>query len=406
LLWNTLGTVVGEQGDFANARIFFEETLRLEPNFAKARYNYGNAHLALGEAAAALEACEGALALTTAEDERQMMLLARSTIKITLGRIAEGWDDYEARLHPQFADVTLFMVDRPRWAPGADLAGKTLLVIGEQGLGDEVLFANVLPDVIERLGPDGRLILAVERRLVPLFQRSFPDAEVGAHQTVMSGGRTVRLLPFLEDAQGVDLWTPVASLLREFRPTVESYPARDRFLAADSARVAHWRKVLEASGPGPKVGLLWKSAVKNDARHRFFSPFEAWAPVLQQPGVRFVNLQYGDCAEELALAKSRFGVEIWDPPGVDLKQDLDEVTALCCALDLTVGFANATLNLGAAAGAPSWLISTPGAWPRLGTGRYPWYPQMRVFVTPQFGAWDAVMAEVAEALANFAAQER
>jgi tetratricopeptide (TPR) repeat protein len=403
MLWNTMGTVVSDQGDFANARIFFEEALRLDPAFPKARYNLGNVKLLQGDPAGSIVDCEAALAGVLAEDERQMMRLARSTILMALGRIGEGWDDYEARLHPQFNERTQFLFDQPRWEPGCDLMGKTLLVVGEQGLGDEILFANTLPDVLERLGPTGRLILAVETRLVQIFQRAFPNAEVGAHATYILGGRFARGAPFLDGQKGIDLWTPMGSLLREFRRSVDAFPARDSYIAADPARVAHWREVLQQAPAGPKVGLLWKSAVSKDARHRYFSPFETWAPVLAQKGVSFVNLQYGDCAEELAAASRDLGVEIWSPPGIDLKQDLDDVAALCCAMDLVVGFSNATLNIAAACGVPTFLISTPGAWTRLGTDAYPWYPRTRVFLPREFGVWDPVMAEVGEAVGAFAA---
>jgi Flp pilus assembly protein TadD len=404
MLWNTMGTVVSEQGDFVNAQVFFTEALRLDPDFPKARHNLGNVKLMLGDAAGALEDNETALAGSIPEDDRQMMRLARSTILMGVGRVGEGWDEYESRLHPQFNDRTEFMINHLRWEPGLDLAGKTLLVVGEQGLGDEILFANLLPDVIERLGPTGRLILAVETRLVSLFQRSFPTAEVGAHATYMVEGRLTRVVSFVEDGGAIDLWTPMASLLREFRRSVDAFPARPSFLTADPARVAHWRKVLEQAPPGAKVGLLWKSAVSKDARHRYFSPFSGWAPVLAQKGVCFVNLQYGDCAEELAAASRDFGVEIWSPPEIDLKQDLDDVAALCCAMDLVVGFANATLNIAAACGVENFLISVPGAWTRLGTATSPWYPKSRVFLPPGFGQWDPVMAEVAEAVGAFAAE--
>ena len=76
-------------------------------------------------------------------------------------------------------------------------------------------------------------------------------------------------------------------------------------------------------------------------------------------------------------------MDVWTPPGIDLKNDLDDLAALTCALDLVVGQANATTNIAAACGAPTWLISTPGAWPKLGTDRYPWYPQVRVFIPPR-----------------------
>ncbi|WP_331540197.1 tetratricopeptide repeat protein [Phenylobacterium sp.] len=403
MLWNALGTVVSEQGDFETARIFFEEALRLDAGFAKARYNLGNSRLALGDAGGALADCEAAMALPVGEDERQMMRLARSTTLIALGRIQEGWEEYQARLHPQFAGVTHFQVDRPQWAPGMDLAGRSLLVLGEQGLGDEVLFANVLADVAQALGPEGKLTLAVEKRLVGLFQRSFPEAVVGEHATYSVAGRTARFAHFVEDPQAIDLWAPIADLLRQYRTSVAAFPARERFLTPDPARVAHWRRVLKRAPGGRKVGLLWKSGMVTSARQRFFSPFEAWRPILAMPGVSFVSLQYGDCSVELDEARRRLGVEIWTPPGIDLKQDLDDVAALCCAVDLVLGFSNATLNLGAACGAPTWLISTPAAWPRLGSDRYPWYPQAKVFAPATYGAWDAVMAEIAGALARFVA---
>ncbi len=166
----------------------------------------------------------------------------------------------------------------------------------------------------------------------------------------------------------------------------------------ESLHFADAPRITSSALPGPKVGILWKSLKTSGQRNRFFSPFEQWAPVLKTPGVTFVNLQYGDSAEELARARREMGVEIFNPPGIDLKADLDDVTALCCALDLTLGFANATINLGAAAGAPAWMISTPGAWTRLGTDRLPWYPQMRVFLPETFGQWDGVMDEIAAAL--------
>lgn len=404
MLWNTMGTVMGEKGDFDSAHLFFLEAMRLDPTLAKARYNYSNSLMALGDPEAALRECDAALELVVAEDERQMMRLARSSMLIALGRVGEGFDEYEARLHPMYGDLTRFLINRPRWEPGADVGGKHLLVVAEQGLGDEVLFANLLEDVKARLGPEGRMSIAVERRLVDLFTRSFPEARVGAHATGTLQGRPARHVPFLQDAQDVDLYAPMGSLLRDFRRSPEDFPARDSFLVADPERVAHWREELRGAGAGPKVGLLWKSALKRNTRQRYFSPFEAWAPVLGQPGVTFVNLQYGDCAEELAWVKRELGVEIWQPPGIDLKQDLDDVAALGCAMDLVLGFSNATFNLAAACGAPSWLISTPAAWTLLGTDRYPWYPQARVFTPKGFGAWDEMMGELAKALGAWAAE--
>ncbi len=398
LLWNTLASTLTEKGDYASALTFFDEALRLDPDFAKARYNRGNAKLQMLDFDGALTDCDGAMALTTAGADLAMMRMARSTIKLCQGQVGEGWDDYEARLDPLFAGVTHFGVDQQRWQVGDDLAGKSLLVMGEQGLGDEVLFANVIPDVIEALGPKGKLAIAVEPRLVDLFQRSFPTARVGPHATYKIETHVVKGAPFIEPG-AFDLWVPMASLLRQYRRSEAAYPQRDRFLIPDEARIAHWRQALKAAPKGPKVGILWKSMLLQGSRAKHFSPFEQWAPVLQTPGVVFVNLQYGDCAEELALAKRDLGVEFWTPPGIDLKQDLDDLAALCCVVDRIIGFSNATTNIAAAAGAPVWMLASQAAWTRLGSTVYPWYPQVRVFDTPVDRDWAKAMGPIARALA-------
>jgi hypothetical protein len=327
-----------------------------------------------------------------------MMNLARSTMLIAMGRLEEGWEAYEARLSHHYFDATLYAADWPKWTPDMDLGGKTLLVFAEQGLGDEVLFANLLPDVIEALGPGGRLILGVEPRLVDLFRRSFPRARVDAHITHTIDARTVRRAPFLTAEDQIDAWAPMGALLRRFRKSVASFPDRPSFLTADPQRVAHWRDVIKSAPPGPKIGLLWKSLKLDGARLRYFSPFDQWRAVLATPGAVFVNLQYGDSGAETAQAARELGVQLWRPPGIDLKDELDDLAALTLALDLVIGPANATTNIAAACGAPVWLISTPGAWPKLGTERYPWYPAVRVFNPPAFNDWGPVMDEVAQEL--------
>lgn len=399
MMWNTLGSVVREQGDTETSILFFDEAMRLDPKFAKARYNRGNARLVLGMTSDALDDIEAALALAMLPDERAMMNMARATTLLAAGRVGEGWDAYEARLNTALSGVTHFVCEKTRWTPEMDVAGKSMLILAEQGLGDEILFANTLPDLLAELGPEGKLHLAVEPRLVSLFQRSYPTASITAHGTYNVNGMSVRLAPAV-DENDIEVWAPIADLLRKYRRSVGAFPARtEGFLKADPGRVAYWRDVLASAPGGLKVGLLWKSMKLDGTRWQSFSPFHQWAGVLKTPGVTFVNLQYGDCDAELAMAREELGVDIWTPPGIDLKQDLDELAALSCALDLIIGSANATSNIAAACGANVWLIGVPGAWTMLGTGRYAWYPQMRVFNPERLGEWEGVMAEIEAALA-------
>lgn len=402
MLWNTLATILSARGDTPAAVPFLEESLRLDPSFAKARYNLANAKLEMGDPIAALADCDAAMRLSSNAGDLAMMRLARSTILLCAGRVGEGWDDYEARFDPAYLQLTRYLIDRPCWSPEDPIAGKSVLLFGEQGLGDEIMFANILPDILEEAGPEGRVSIAVEPRLVGLFQRAFPAAHVSAHKTYKVNAHAfLRAAPDVPQ-ESVDVWAPLATPLRRYRRSVAAFPNRPRFMSADPSRIDYWRAWASAL-PGKSVGLVWKSLRLDGIRMREFSPFERWRGVLATPGVSFVNLQYGECEAELAAAREQMGVAIHQPPGIDLKDDLEDLAALVCALDLVLGPANCTTNIAGACGAPTWLISTPIAWTRLGTNRYPWYPQARVFTPERFGQWDKVMTEVADALGGFAA---
>jgi tetratricopeptide (TPR) repeat protein len=398
VLWNALGIVMMQKGEPATAATFFREALRLDPGFAQARFNLSGARLEQGDPSGALEDADAALALPLSPADAATVRYARALTLLCAGRIGEGWAAYAARLSPDFAPAPRFDLPGVRWRVDQPLTDRALLVVGEQGLGDEVMFANVLPDVLDALGPDGRLTLAVEPRLVSLFQRSFPTARVAPHATDQSVKPALRSAPFIDSRDGIELWAPMGDLLGTFRGSLAAFHVREAYLIPDPARVTHWRRWLATLPQGRKVGLLWKSLKLGGERRRWFAPFEAWAPVFQAADCVFVNLQYGDCAAEIAAARDRFGTTLWTPPGLDLKDDLDGVAALSEALDEVIGFANATTNLAGAVGARLSLIVGPAPWPCLGSGRYPWYPQARVFAAAGFDDWGRVLGAAAAGL--------
>jgi hypothetical protein len=336
-----------------------------------------------------------------------MMGLGRAMMLLALGRLEEGWPIYEARLDPALPDSARFDVAGPRLAADTPLAGLNLLVVGEQGVGDEVFFASLVPDLLQALGPEGRLTLTAEPRLAPLFARSFPTAQVVPHATVHQEGRTWRSIP--DNASlSYDAWTPIASLLAQLRPKIESFSAKAGYLQPDPARVAFWRSALATAPPGRRIGLTWRSGLMTGKRRRGYAPLPQWGEVLATPGVQWIQLQYGDCDAELADAEAAFGIAFWRPPGIDLREDLDDLTALTAALDLVIGAPNATTSLAAASGVETWFLAAPGGWIQLGTDRQPWYPTARMFVAPSFGStkapssealgWTPTLAAVAEAL--------
>jgi tetratricopeptide (TPR) repeat protein len=400
-LWNTLGTVLSDQGQMKESLTFFDEALRIDPAFAKARYNRANALQPLGQPEQALADLDEALKGADTPYEHAMMRMARAMTLMGMGRLKDGFDAYEVRLDPEMPEAMHVVVDAPRWDPDAeDLRGKRLLVVGEQGIADEMVFGGCLPDVIEAVGPTGKVFIAVEARLVDLYQRSFPTAVVGAHRAVRIEGRLTRYCPFMEqiaeDEGKADRWTPMAALMAVYRQDISAFPDRDGYLVSDPEKVARWKSELEALGPGLKIGLHWKSLVLTGVRARYFSSFERWKPVLTAPGCVMVNLQCGDVTEDLAAAEAA-GVKIWTPP-MNLKDDLDDLAALSNALDLVIGPGIAGTNMAAASGARTWLVHAPDDWHLLATDRYPFYPRVRTFATGGFDGWPRAIAEIRAAL--------
>ncbi|MEM8985460.1 MAG: tetratricopeptide repeat protein [Pseudomonadota bacterium] len=397
MLWNSLGTVMVEAEDHANAMTFYEEAVRIEPDLGRAYHNMGYALSVTGplERATAMfeEGLERAASASDAIEGRH----GRALCLIGSGRLEEGWREYESRHDPLFHDQTIFQVGAPLW-DGAPLVGKRLLLVGEQGLGDEILFMNTIGELIEEVGPDGEVFIACEKRLVPLFKKAFPNATVGRHVSRRHNGRVLRLITWREDIGDIDFYAPFGSALQYRRNTLQDFPAEPPRFKPDPARVAHWRAAFEAEGPGPYVGVAWRSMIMNVKRSKFFAPLEDWAHVFKTPGVKFINLQYGDVEEELQTIRG-FGADIWNPEGIDLTNDLEDVAALCAALDQAVSITNASFNIAAAVGVPAWTIHGPVAWPRLGTDGLPWYPNAKVYVSEQHGEWTKVLKRLAADLA-------
>lgn len=394
--WQMLGSIVEFSGDTDGAVVFYEEALRLQPDFCKVRRNLATCLMLQGDSARALEQLDIGLAGATEVKDVADLNLGKAANHFILGDLISGFDCYEGR----FDGVDLrirFAQHGQRWTLEDDLRGKRLLVYGEFGIGDEVLFSSIINEVIEALGSEGRLYLAVEPRLVTLFQRSFPQAVVITYEVQRTLTIVMKTALFDGPAPQIDLWVPQISLFRRFRRSLSDFPASNPFLLPDPERVAYWREQLQASGEGPYVGLVWKSINTEGARLRYYTPFELWEPILKIPKARFINLQYGDIGPEQGMLKA-WGAQVLTLPGLDLKMDIEDLTALCAALDLVIGPSTATTNFAAAVGTRVWLSAGPGWWTGFGGEHAPAYPTARVFRTPSFDRWDIVTEAMAEAM--------
>jgi tetratricopeptide (TPR) repeat protein len=405
-LWNSLGTTLLESGEPEQAITFYQEAARLKPDYARAHYNMAFALDLMGDNAEAITHFRKALALDPKPEDRVTMEHGLSMALMTAGELEEGWALYERRLHPLYKKRVEFAIQRPYWS-GADpseVRGKRLLLVGEQGLGDEIMHATALEKAFGLVGPDGAVGLVTERRLTAIVERSFPKLDyVGRHATIFKEGVQIRGVLDAEEVFKPDLWAPMGSLQRAVRPTPDSFPANTpgphAYFTPEPGRVDALSEAVDALPDGVRVGFTWKSKLMTGNRTKYFSPFELWRPVLETPGCTFVCLQYGDVEDELALCEREFGVKIHRIEGLDLMNDLEGVGILGSLLDVSIGQNNTSLALTSAFGGETFVLSASKTqWTTFGTGRLPWLPGSTLFAPERFRDWGTPISRIAQAL--------
>jgi hypothetical protein len=269
------------------------------------------------------------------------------------------------------------------WWLGEPLAGRSLLAWAVQGLGDQIMFCNPVPDLI-RAGE--RLVLQCDPRLERLFARSFPGVTV-VPRGKEGRGRIERAAP--------ELQVPMSQLPVYLRRSRESFPRHRGYLRAAPARVEHWRERLEALGPGAKIGVSWVGGTAKTGKARRSMALDDWLPLLRLPGLRFVSLQYTDCSAELARLRDAHGIEVahWQ----EAIDDYDETAALVSALDAVASVCTAVVHLAGALDRPAY-VAVPW-WPAwcfmLEGEEMPWYPSVRLFRQASPADWQPVIERIA-----------
>lgn len=350
-----LGRALAADSDWGQALATLRRACAAAPDRAAAYANLCHVLRFRGAAAAARRAADRALTLDAG---LRAARANRALLRLAAGDLPGGWDDYGARLR---AETPL--------PPLEALAGRAVEATAEQGLGDEVLFATCLPDLL-RLA--GRVRLVCDRRLVGLFARSFPTLEVRPHGTPAPGPAEIAL--------------PAGDLPRLFRRRLADFPAGSApLLVADPARTDRWRRVLAAAGAGLKVGVAWSSGLDAAERRACRTSLADWAPLAALAGVALVNMQYGAVEAEIAAAEQGWGRPVLRWPGLNLWDDMEETAALCAALDVVVAIPTAACELAAAVGTPTLRLTPPGDWTTMGTAARPWFPNQKVVSPPPGG---------------------
>lgn len=348
-LYQNLASIYMDAGRFSDAEIHLEQALKLEPEDPKFLANLG------------------------------MCQLARHDW-------ANGWKNYrrligtEERIRQVYCEP-----QEPLWE-GAP--GQTVLLYGDQGIGDEVCFASLVNDVAERCD---KLYLNVDRRLARLFRRSFPQVEV-------HGLRDQRW----DVNCKLDASLPLSQAGEFLRLTDDDFSA-EPYLKADPERVLMWRSLFKTKGK-PVIGIGWSGGLWHTGSKFRQVTLEALLPLFQCIDAHWVSLQYKDAQAEIDAFRAKHPqIDIVQYPHATLTQDYDDTAALVAALDLVVSVPTAVVHLAGALGTPCLAMASPKPCWKFAKG-LAFHPNVEL--VESFGTWDQSITETMRHIeAHFRKQE-
>ena len=413
---SNLGTIYLAASNPEHAMTYFEQALAIQPGYAEAQVNMSSALLELERYPEVVELCsklsvrniEPPIVLSNwgralkglgqffdAVDlfDRAVSLYPedadlhnfRGILLRLIGDLEDGWKGYEWEPYSTGASRVIFDLAIERWH-GQSLVGRSFLIYGEQGIGDEIMFASCFAELLDQ---PSNTYIACEPRLAQLFKRSFP------HATILPGYTLEGLNQYIETYE-IDLCCPMGDILIHNRKQLSDFKNPQPYLIPEPALMAKWHQRYEELGASLKVGVSWVGG-KSAALQRGRSiPLTGWIGLLDTANVQFINIQYGDHTQELKALEMETGVKVMDWADTNGLSEMDDFAAKVAALDLVISIDNSTVHLAAALGVETWVMLplVPDWRWFLERDDSPWYASITLFRQSSAGDWNDVISQV------------
>ena len=328
--WNNLGLCIDSFERHKEARECFEQALKRKPNDPDYLGNLALTWLEEQDYKRAIEFSAKSLAINPKHPGAGAV---NGYAHLALGNWVEGWRGYECALGGKYRKEYSYG-DEKRWDGSP---GKVVAIYGEQGLGDEIMAASMLPDAIRDCST---VIVDCDPKLEGLLRRSFPGACV-------FGTRREQSVAWLED-HVVEARAAALSLGQFYRRQDADFPAGP-YLVADPDRRVQWRALFDSWGPRPKIGLCWTGGIKSTGAKRRQMGLEALRLLIESFDADFVSLQYKDPTAEIAKS----GLPVRHFKWACETPDYDDTAALVAELDVVIGVSTTVHHLADALGVPS-----------------------------------------------------
>jgi len=356
---------------FSEALASYDGAIAIQPDFVEAWCSRGRLQCDACDPDGAVESLDRAVAI---DPQFAAAYINRGFARLLKGDLVSGWQDNEwrwrARGTPTWQERRQF--PQPRWS-GQPLAGRTLFLHREQGLGDALQFCRYIPLLADA---GATVILEIHAPLMRLF--------AGLRGVAQLIERGAAVPPF-------DYWCPLLSLPLAFRTDLATIPADIPYLHADPDRVQYWERRLAAAGSRPRIGLVWSGGAVHPNDHNRSMALDQLLPHLPA-GCHYVSLQ----KEVRPLDHPALGAHPWLLHVGEELHDFSDTAALCRCLDLVISIDSSVAHLAGALGAPVWILlphSPDWRW-LLNRDDSPWYPSARLYRQPQPGDWDGLLRRV------------
>jgi tetratricopeptide (TPR) repeat protein len=387
---NSFGFLLFNRRHYGQSEIWFRHSILLAPGYAAPETGLAELAYFSGDLEQSLRHSENALRL--APDAPQIHL--RHAIRLlAAGRLEEGWQEREWR--HKAPDRVRRLGLPPVWK-GEPLAGKRLLVCAEEGVGDEILYASIFPEVAA-LGAE--LVIECDERLLPVLRRSFPDTLVHAYARAGDGFRPVQKYDWLPQDKPVDYAIDAGSLALYFRRSLPDFAKTRPYLKPDPERIFQVQNMLGKNGGGLKIALAWRSRKSTAFRDTHYTALKDWLPLFASPGIQTFSIQYGgDWDTEIETLKRETGHGPTILPDLDLTDNFDDILALVSSVDVLICPSSTLGWIGGALGQETWLFHPRPLFVQYGTDGFPGFPSIRSFGKPFEESWEQTISEITTAL--------
>lgn len=415
-----LGNVFRDAGDLKAALGQYEEALKIDPKASVVHQNCGVTRADLGDFEGGIAALEKAIALKpdnmqawhtralairdrdgldagmhaldeaiAQKSDEVWTHVSKAEFLFEAGRFPEGWQEYKWRTQAKsMVGLSHHRFGAVAW-DGTSLVNRHVLLRAEQGVGEQVLFASMIPDL---LAEAASVTIECEKRLTPLFARSFPQAAV-----INKKSNTDLTAPIPKP----DVELALGDLGARFRINLNDFPVQSGYLKADDGQVLALRRHYQEQAAGrPIVGVSWRSFNPLSAWRKTL-PLPKWADILTRDDLFFVDIQYGDVEMERADALRR-GFNLFHDPKINPATDLDGAAAQIAALDAVLSTSNSCVHMAGALNIPTILLLParierhwywfPDQTPN------PWYPSVKVVRQEKPTEWTGCLAKAEAAL--------